>query len=250
MSVNDKVPDSYGHRRWVRISHWTIVASFLTLVVTGILILMVHPRLYWGEVGNDLVPALIEIPISNNHQPEGWQQTTVFSSVPGSPVSADRTYSIFNENGWGRSLHFLAAWLLVATGLFYLFAGLFGGHLRRNILPAAKDLAPGALLNDAREHLRPRRDVGGGPPYGAVQKMSYAGVVFFALPLMLLTGLTMSPAVTAAVPFLLDVFGGYQSARTIHFFGFLTLLLFLVVHVAMVFVTGAGRQLRAMTLGK
>ena len=241
---------SEGHRRWIRVSHWTIVASFLTLAVTGILILMVHPRLYWGEVGNDLVPALLEIPISNNHQPEGWAKTTTFSEVPGSPISADRTYRIFNQNGWGRSLHFLAAWFLVATGLVYVLAGLVGGHIRQNLLPKVKDLSPGSLVQDARDHLRPGGNVGGGPPYGAVQKVAYAGVVFVALPLMLLTGLTMSPAVTAAVPVLLDVFGGYQSARTIHFFGFSALFLFLVIHVAMVFVTGAGRQLRAMVLGK
>jgi thiosulfate reductase cytochrome b subunit len=239
-----------GHRRWVRVSHWTIVASFLTLAVTGVLILMVHPRLYWGEVGNDLVPALLEIPISNNHRPEGWAETTTFPEVPGSPISADRTYSIFNQNGWGRSLHFLAAWFLVATGLIYVLAGLFGGHIRQNLLPKVKDLSPGSLVQDARDHLHPGRDVGGGPPYGAVQKVAYAGVVFVALPLMLLTGLTMSPAVTASLPILLDLFGGYQSARTIHFFGFSALFLFLVIHVAMVFVTGAGRQLRAMTLGK
>jgi thiosulfate reductase cytochrome b subunit len=239
-----------GHRRWVRASHWTIAASFLTLAVTGILILMVHPRLYWGEVGNDLMPALLEIPISNNHQPEGWEQTTSFSNIAGSPISADRTYRIFNENGWGRSLHFLAAWFLVVTGLIYVLTGLFGGHIRRNILPGAKDLSPGTLIKDARHHLKPQDEVGGGPPYGSVQKVAYAGVVFIALPLMLLTGLTMSPAVTAALPSLLDVFGGYQSARTIHFFGFSALVLFLIVHVAMVFVTGAGRQLRAMILGK
>jgi len=239
-----------GHRRWVRVSHWTIAASFLTLAVTGILILMVHPRLYWGEVGNDLVPALLEIPISNNHQPEGWDQTTTFSNVAGAPISADRTYEIFNQNGWGRSLHFLAAWFLVITSFVYVLTGLFGGHIRRNILPRAKDLAPGALVQDARDHLRPGDDVGGGPPYGAVQKAAYSGVVFVALPLMLITGLTMSPAVSASLPFLLDVFGGYQSARTIHFFCFSALILFLIVHVAMVFVTGAGRQLRAMILGK
>jgi len=239
-----------GHRRWIRISHWVIVASFLTLAITGILILAVHPRLYWGEVGNDLTPALLEIPISGNHRPDEYETTTSFADLPSSPISADRTYSIFNENGWGRSLHFLAAWFLVVTGLFYLLAGLLGGHIRRNILPAAKEFSPGGLIQDAREHMNPQADVGGGPPYGKVQKVAYAGVVFVALPLMLLTGLTMSPAVTASMPFLLDLFGGYQSARTIHFFGFSALILFLVAHVAMVFVTGARRQLRAMTLGK
>ena len=239
-----------GHPRWVRVSHWTIAASFLTLAVTGILILMVHPRLYWGEVGNDLMPALLEIPISNNHQPEGWDLTTTFSNVAGMPISADRRYEIFNQNGWGRSLHFLAAWALIFTGVIYVLTGLLGGHIRRNILPRAKDLAPGALVQDARDHLRQNKAVGAGPPYGAVQKAAYSGVIFIALPLMLLTGLTMAPAVTASLPFLLDLFGGYQSARTIHFFGFSALVLFLFVHVAMVFVTGAGRQLRAMILGK
>lgn len=239
-----------GHRRWVRISHWTVAASFLTLAVTGILILMVHPRLYWGEVGNELTPALLEIPISNNYQPEKWERVAVYDNVPGSPISADRNYSLFNENGWGRSLHFLAAWVLVSAGAIYLLVGLIGGHVRRNIVPRTKELAPSALLDDARQHLHPTEPVGAGPPYGAVQKVAYAFVVFVALPLMLLTGLTMSPAITAAFPFLLDVFGGFQSARTVHFFTFAALLLFLVVHVAMVFVTGAGRQLRAMTWGK
>ena len=149
-----------------------------------------------------------------------------------------------------RQLHFLAAWSLVITIFIYVLTGLFGGHIRRNILPRAKDLMPGTLVQDARDHLRPGDHAGGGPPYGAVQKAAYSGVVFVALPLMLLTGLTMSPAVTASLPFLLDVFGGYQSARTIHFFSFSALMLFLIVHVAMVFVTGAGRQLRAMIMGK
>ena len=91
---------------------------------------MAHPRLYWGEAGNDLTPALLELPVSRNYRHGGWQQTVVFSdgrtagdgSANGSArpvVSASRTYEIFNENGWGRSLHFLAAWLLVATGAAY-----------------------------------------------------------------------------------------------------------------------------------
>jgi hypothetical protein len=82
--------------------------SFLTLAVTGFYILKVHPRLYWGEVGNDLTPALIELPISRNHQHGGWDEGVPFFETANSPVSASRTYEIWNENGWGRSLHFLA----------------------------------------------------------------------------------------------------------------------------------------------
>lgn len=105
-------------------------------------------------------------------------------------------------------------------------------------------------MKDVLKHIRlPLPAASGGPPYGLLQKLTYAGVVFLVLPLMVLTGLTMSPAVTAAYPFLLDLFGGSQSARTIHFFLFAGLVLFLVVHVAMVALTGFKRQMRAMILG-
>lgn len=90
----------------------------------------------------------------------------------------------------------------------------------------------------------------GGPGYGLLQKCAYAAVVFLALPLMVVTGLTMAPAITATFPFLLDLFGGYQSARTIHFFSFVALILFLFVHVLMVVKSGFRRQMRGMTVGQ
>ena len=239
-----------GHRRWVRISHWIGVLSFFTLGVTGVFILAVHPRLYWGEVGNDLMPALLEFPISDNYRPGEYEQTVSFIDGSNPVVSANRTYEIFNQNGWGRSLHFLAAWFLVIAGIFYALAGLISGHIKRNLLPRARELAPRALWQDLKSHLALQFDSeGGGPPYGLLQRCAYASVAFIALPLMLITGLTMSPAVNAAFPMLLDIFGGYQSARTIHFFGFAALVLFLVAHVAMVVLTGFRRQLRAMIVG-
>jgi hypothetical protein len=88
---------------------------------------MAHPRLYWGAVGNDLTPALLELPISRNHKHGGWEKSVAFFPDAGSPVTATRTYEILNENSWARSLHFLAAWLLVATGAFYILAGIFSG---------------------------------------------------------------------------------------------------------------------------
>jgi len=242
-----------GHRRWVRTCHWLTALSFLTLVLTGILILAVHPRLYWGEAGNSLMPALLEFPLSNNHRPAQFEETVTFVDVPGAPISADRTYSIFNKNGWARSLHFLAAWILVAVGIMYFLLGGVSGHIWRDIVPRFKELAPSSLWRNIREHLKPEAkagSAGGGPPYGNVQKLAYALVVFVALPLMLITGLTMSPAVTATFPFLLDLFGGYQSARTVHFFAFSFLILFFVVHITMVVTTGFRNQMRAMILGK
>jgi len=194
------------HPWFVRLSHAVAAASLLTLVFSGIEILMVHPRLYWGDAGNDLTPALLELPISRNYKHGGWQGEA-------------RTYEIFNENGWGRSLHFLAAWWLAFTGIAYVATGL------------------------ARRHFRM-------PNYGAAQKTAYRLVVFVAAPLMVATGVTMSPAVTSAAPILLRLFGGYQSARTIHFAVFVTLLLFVVGHVVMVARSGFRRQLRAITIGE
>src|ERR1043165_8451288 len=116
------VSKSSAHSRWVRLSHWIITASFIILAFTGFVILMAHPRLYWGEAGNDLTPALVELPISRNYRHGGWEKRAAFFEGAASPVSASRTYDIFNRNGWGRSLHFLAAWVFVLTGAAYLLA--------------------------------------------------------------------------------------------------------------------------------
>jgi thiosulfate reductase cytochrome b subunit len=240
-----------AHARWVRISHWIVAASLVTLAVTGVLILMVHPRLYWGEAGNDLTPAFLELPISRNYKHGGWENRISFFQDSSSPVSASRTFDIFNQNGWGRSLHFLAAWLLVIPGVVYLVAGISSGHFRFHIWPRAAELTPRRFRQEVVDHLHLRiRQATGGPQYGLLQKCAYCIVVFVAFPLSILTGLTMSPAVTAAFPFLLSVFGGYQSARTMHFFAFTALVLFVIAHVAMVVLSGFARQMRGMIFGK
>jgi thiosulfate reductase cytochrome b subunit len=215
------------------------------------MILLVHPRFYWGEVGNDLTPALFELPISRNYQHGGWENSASFFDSVDSPVSASRTYDIFNQNSWGRSLHFLAAWILVLTGVVYLLAGLFTGHFKQHLWPRANEFTLQLFWRDIRNHWRLQIPAPTyGPQYGLLQKCSYLAVIFFLLPLVVLTGLTMSPAITAAYPFLLKMFFGAQSARTIHFFASVTLVLFLLVHVAMVIQSGFKQQIRAMTLGK
>ena len=245
-----KQPGHTRHKRWVKIAHWIGSAGFLTLVFTGVVILMAHPRLYWGEAGNDLTPALLELPISRNHQHGGWEKSEPFFQEAASPVSANRTYEIFNQNGWGRSLHFLAAWFLVLTGLFYLCAGIFSGHFWRHLAPRLTELTARQFWHEVKEHARLRvRGATGGPQYGLLQKCAYCTVVFFALPLIVVTGLTMSPTITAAYPFLLSLCGGFQSARTLHFFAFVALVLFLLVHVGMVIQSGFKRQMRGMTFG-
>ena len=222
----------------------------LTLAVSGFVILMAHPRLYWGEAGNDLTPALFELPISRNFEHGGWERRSPFFENANGPVSASRTFDIFNQNGWGRSLHFLAAWCLVVPGALYLLGGLVGGHFRSHLWPGAREMEPRVLWHHVVEHARFRiPPASGGPRYNVLQKIAYSSVVFVAAPAMVLTGLAMSPAIAAAFQWLPRMFGGHQSARTIHFAAFVALVLFVIVHLVMVAASGFRRQMRAMTLG-
>lgn len=240
-----------GHARWVRISHGILSLSVLVLTFSGFMILLVHPRLYWGNAGNDLMPALIDLRIGPNAtKPPVWENRTPFFATAASPVTADRKEEPFNQNGWARSLHFLAAWMLVVPGIVYVLCGFSDGHFRAHIAPDSREVAPRVVWGDVIAHLRFRiPPAAGGPNYGVLQKMSYAFVIFVASPLVVLTGLTMSPAITAAWPWLLTLFGGYQSARTMHFVAFCALVLFVLGHLAMVIASGFRRQLRAITLG-
>ena len=146
---------------------------------------------------------------------------------------------------------FLAAWLLVTTGMLYFLMGIVSGHFKNNIRPKIKELSLRVIWQDMFNHLRMQIPLAtGGPQYGILQKLSYTIIIFIVFPLAIITGLTMSPAITATYPFLLDVFGGYQSARTIHFFTSVTLELFLSVHLLMIILSGLRQQIRYMTIGK
>lgn len=245
-----KIDKKHQHSLWVRVTHWTVTLSFFALIFSGFAILMVHPRLYWGEVGNDLTPALFELPISRNYKHGGWTESSAFFEQKNSPVSAGRTYDIFNQNGWGRSLHFLAAWFFVITGLIYFFYGFISGHFKKHLLPEKNELTSGNIKEEISSHVRFKIPAAsGGPDYGLLQKMTYNIVVFFLLPVIILTGFTMSPAITAAFPFLLTIFFGAQSARTIHFFASAILVLFLVLHLLMIVLSGFRKQIKSMTIG-
>ncbi|MBP6795105.1 MAG: cytochrome b/b6 domain-containing protein [Saprospiraceae bacterium] len=237
------------HSIWVRIAHWIITLSFFALVFTGIEMTMVHPRFYWGEVGNDLTPSLFELPVSRNYKHGGWEKSIPFYENPNSPVSASRTYDIFNQNGWGRSLHFLAGWFLVIPGVFYILLGLYTGHFKKNIWPGIQELSPSKLWADLKEHFRVKIPVPVQSKYGLMQKCSYAIVIFIFMPLIIMTGMTMSPAITAAYPFLLKLFLGAQSARTVHFILSAALVGFFVVHVMMVIRFGFKKQMSLMIKG-
>lgn len=223
------------HAAMVRAAHWLTTLFFLLLLWTGIEILISHPRLYWGEYGNvNTAPLLIiPIPASRESVPTGY------------------SYVLPDQNGWSRSLHFEAAWFLVFTGAAYFLWGLYRGHIQRNLLPARSELSWLALRKSIVEHLHWRNpneaDAGS---YNALQRMSYLGVIFVLSPLMIWTGLAMSPAIAGAFPGAVWLLGGQQSARTIHFFGTVALVLFVLVHVAMVCRAGFWSRTRAMITGK
>jgi thiosulfate reductase cytochrome b subunit len=162
-------------------------------------------------------------------------------------ISASRIDAIFNQNGWARSLHFIGAWLLVASGGAYALFAAVSGHGWRNLLPGREGLNPAALWADIRAHLA-RRPVRPGPPYNVLQRWAYT-LVLAAVPVMVLSGLAMSPYVTAGYPWVIDLFGGHQTARSVHFLAFSLIAVFFVVHAVMVLRTGALRQVQAMTVG-
>ncbi|MXO60043.1 hypothetical protein GRI89_10880 [Altererythrobacter salegens] len=234
-----------------RLTHWLIALAVMVLIYSGVIILMAHPRHYWGTAGNDLIEPLFEVPLGPNYHAIGWTRGTPFFDCTGGPETANRLVEPWNKNGWARSLHFLAAWFFLAGLIVYLAIGLFTGHARKYLLPQRSELGCKNPWHDVRAHLHlPMPSADPGPPYSILQKLAYALVVFVALPLTFLTGITMSPAISASYPILLDVFGGTQSARTIHFFTFAFLAVFVLVRLAMILLTGPARQLRGMILGR
>lgn len=214
--------DSPRHAAVVRITHWITAASFIALLVSGIAILIAHPRLYWGETGGVGTPSLIDLPIP----------------------------FMIGHSGWGRYLHFLSAWISVFTGLIYGLYGILSPHFRRNLLPAKADLARGRIWRIIWDDLRLKRPAEAEAlAYNAVQRLAYLAVIFVLFPLVILSGLAMSPAISSVVPVLRSGFGGQQSARTVHFFVAVALVLFLCVHIAMVFLAGFTSRMRAMIAG-
>ena len=152
-------------------------------------------------------------------------------------------------SGWGRSLHFQSAWIAVLTGLLYAVSGLLTQHFRNQFLPARGDLSWSTLRASIVDHLRFKRPVEQ-DSYNVLQRLSYLAVVFFFFPLIIITGLAMSPVIVSVFPMIVTVFGGQQSARTIHFFLANFLVLFLLVHIAMVILAGFTSRMRAMITGR
>ncbi|HEY4405758.1 MAG TPA: cytochrome b/b6 domain-containing protein [Xanthobacteraceae bacterium] len=259
----------YRHAVVVRLTHWINLACVTLLLMSGLQLFNYHPALYWGNYGYRGVPAVVSI--SSSIDPATGEPVGVTQIVgQGFVTTGVLGVSYDSEGGmvrrafpaWltvpgepslalARDWHFLMAWLFVANGAVYLLFGLLSGHFRRDLAPAADQLRMRHILADVWDHVRLRAPRGAADRrYNVLQKLAYLVVVFLLLPIMLLSGLTMSPAVTAALPGLFDLFGGRQSARTIHFLVANILVLFVLVHVAEVLLAGVFNRMRSMITGR
>ena len=254
-------PLVYRQSVWTRVTHWTWAICLFFLLLSGLQIFNAHPALYIGQQsGFEFDNSVLRIGAVNT--PEGPRgQTTVFgrtfdtTGVLGMSGTAEApqyvgfpaavTIPSFRDLATGRVVHFFFGWLLVAVLFVWFLASFINGHLRRDILPGSADIS--GLPRDEMDHARFRFHHG--RRYSPLQKISYFSVFFILFPLIVLTGLTMSPGMDAAFPWLLDLFGGRQTARTIHF-GVMTLLvLFFVIHIIMVLLAGPLNELRSMVTG-
>ncbi|HME12243.1 MAG TPA: cytochrome b/b6 domain-containing protein [Candidatus Acidoferrum sp.] len=223
------------HSALVRVTHWIATLCFFALLVSGIELVISHPRFYWGETGNDTTATLfkLHIPASRNLVPTGYG------------------YVLPDQNGWSRYLHFQAAWIVILTGLLYVIAGVLSGHFRKNLVPGGCDLSWRTLRTTVASHLRfARPSAAEAWSYNVLQRLAYLFVIFVLFPLVIWTGLAMSPAFVSAVPASVTLLGGQQSARTLHFFVTVALVLFLLVHVTMIFLAGFWSRMRAMITGR
>lgn len=257
----EKGPLVYRQSAWTRLTHWLWAISLLFLLLSGLQIFNARPQLYIGaESGFTHDNTIIRIgAVDSPEGPRGFTEifgkrfdtTGVFgwSGPPGQErqraFPSWLTVPSYYDLGTGRVIHFFFAWLLSITILVWLVASLLNGHFRRDLAPRASDLRK--LPRDIADHVRLRfhhtRD------YNVLQKLAYAGVLFVLLPLMILTGLTMSPSMNSVLPFLPDLFGGRQTARTIHFAVMLLLVAFFFVHIAMILAAGPLNELRSIITG-
>ena len=223
------------HAAYVRVTHWLTFVCFIALLVTGAEIVISHPRFYWGETGNVNMRPLftIHIPSSRDTVPTGYG------------------YVMPDQNGWSRYLHFQTAWAMVFTALVYLIAGVWTGHFRKNVFPAKGDRTWRAYWSRVAQYLRRAPpDRAEARSYNVLQRTAYLAVIFVLFPLVIWTGLALSPGFNAMFPWGVNLLGGRQSARTLHFFVSCALVLFLLVHVAMVCWSGFRPRMRAMITGR
>jgi thiosulfate reductase cytochrome b subunit len=253
------------HTVVTRLTHWVNVLVISLLLMSGLQIFNAHPALYWGSKSTFAEPWLSMSKIEVGDEPRGittvgalrfdttglfgWSGSEGMREQRGFPAWA--TIPSYRSLADGRRWHFFFAWLFVVNGLVYLVWSLIGGHLRRDLWPSRAQLSPKHILHEIGTHARLKFPKGEeARRYNVLQKLTYLAVVLVLLPTMLATGLSMSPGFNAAAPWLVDLFGGRQSARTIHFLSASLIVAFVLVHLFMVVASGPWNNLRSMITGR
>jgi thiosulfate reductase cytochrome b subunit len=257
----------YRHGPIVRITHWINVLVISLLLMSGLQIFNAHPRLYWGQAGANFDRPFLQMrAVVQGGRLKGLTdvagQTFNTTGVFGVSRDVNGQFAVRGFPKWvtlpswkalslGRRWHFFLAWIFVANGAAYLLSGLVSGHFRRDLAPTRMQLAPRHILSDIWDHLRFKHPTGeAAKSYNVLQKFAYLAVVFLLLPLMVATGLTLSPGFDAVAPWLLDLFGGRQSARTLHFITANLIVLFVIVHVVEVVIAGVFNEIGSMITGR
>ena len=255
--------ESYTYLRFplsTRLLHWIAAAAVFTLLWSGFWIFNIHPRLYWGEVGYFGAPAVAEIAADTSGDEPSFEirvgdlavdVTGIMGRVNRNPYVRIASFPENFSFGGTRALHFTAAWALFLAWILYIYHLIISGRLRSTWLPGLQEFSPRHLGEDILNHLRFRRPRGeAAKRYNTLQKLTYLLIMFLLMPLIVLSGLAMSNTVTTAWPFLFDLFGGRQSARTMHFVFASLLVLFVIIHVMQLFVVGFLNHLRSMITGR
>jgi thiosulfate reductase cytochrome b subunit len=252
----------YRHTLVVRATHWVNVVCLTLLLLSGLQIFNAHPMLYWGQKGDDFDRPFVSIGVDDWRKPHPEGVIRVGSlAITTTGVLGVSNGEVRAYPGWltlpssrnlalGRRWHFLMAWIFVINGLIYLVSNFVNGHFKRDLAPTREQIRPRNVWKDIVDHIRLKHPVGeDAKHYNVLQKLAYLGVIVLII-LMVLTGLTMSPGMDALLPILLNVFGGRQSARTIHWICANLIVLFVIVHVVEVFIAGVFNEVGSMITGR
>ena len=216
---------TWRHPVWVRVTHWLNVVAVVVLIMSGLNILAAHPHLYWGLTSTFADPWISTPRVPN------WLL------IPQGRNLAE-----------ARNYHFLFAWIFVINGLIYLAFGLITRRFGRRLAPTTADLKSiGASVVEHARFRFPTDDHA--RTYNVIQKLTYLAMIVIVLPMMLITGLSMSPGFNAIGGILLEIMGGRQSARTLHFISAALIVGFIVIHIGLVIWTGLINNMRAMITG-
>jgi thiosulfate reductase cytochrome b subunit len=248
----------------VRLWHWTNALAVTLSLVTGLLIFNIHPSLYWGEDGHAGMPSILSLAVSDPDPKKPrfelrvgghrWDVTGLMGVIDNE--GSDQYVLVAAppadfQFGGTRVWHFMSAWILVTAWLAYALYIVAGGRLARFLWPTREDRSWRNFAYELRQHLLLKRARGAAAKrYNLLQKTSYLIVILVLMPTLILSGLTMSNSVTAVFPDLFSLFGGRQSARSIHFIAAALLLGFVVIHLLQVLVAGFFNSMRSMLTGR